>query len=822
MRIHSRFPAVGAGSTLGAFLIALLLANSTGAQTGSSSLARYAPAEGLNIYAEFDGLDAHAAGWRQSDAWKLLNETNLGVLLEDIATQAFDRLFAMAPPGQRPTGTEIVHAAEGVFRNGIVVACYGKTSDEMQAVVAIRGGAKGAIKDFFEKRVVANAGGPANAAPPTKKGDRTLTPFGPNILWWYEKDDLVFAPGKLADAVIATLDGKTANATTHPIRQELAKPRDGVDQIALLFADISALPPFSPEAMKLGLDGLKRIDHRIGFEGRALVSEIRVTAPAPRRGILAFLDQPTFDKTGLPPMPENVARFAVLSFDFGKTYDRYCALMKAQNPNAGAQIEAFENQISDALGIKFRAGLLGHIGPKISFYMPSSSAPADANPLAALANGNFPDATITIETDDAAAFAPVFERVALLVNQGLKAQQQNAAGDDVNELRKIPGDRVGYVLHFGPGQIPPQFARLEPTFMVGRDKLIVGTKLDVAETAAKLPRKGPGLWVPKDEFATMAEHLPGNLVMLYVNDPRDYLPAVVNSMPQLVQMLNQYMGQFQRFGAPAGAAIQVDIAKVPSIDDVKQRLFPSSFAIAVDDSGVRIVAREALPSIYSPTTSGVLVALMLPAVQSSREAARRAQCLNNLKQIGLALHNYHSTFDSFPKQGITDKDGKPLLSWRVAILPYIEQQALYNKFHLDEPWDSEHNKALLNEMPKVFACPSRTNADPTKTHYQGFVGEGAFWDAEKPIGLVNITDGTSNTIAVVEAENAVPWTKPEDIKFDPKNDKGLFGAKSEHPGGFNALFGDGSVRFIKTSVAVDVFRALITRAGGEVIQADAF
>jgi hypothetical protein len=96
---------------------------------------------------------------------------------------------------------------------------------------------------------------------------------------------------------------------------------------------------------------------------------------------------------------------------------------------------------------------------------------------------------------------------------------------------------------------------------------------------------------------------------------------------------------------------------------------------------------------------------LLPATQSAREAARRAQCTNNIKQIMLAMHNYHSANNSFPRD-ITDKDGKPLLSWRVAILPYIEQAELYNKFKLDEPWDSPHKKELLKEMPTSFNCPT--------------------------------------------------------------------------------------------------------------------
>ena len=212
--------------------------------------------------------------------------------------------------------------------------------------------------------------------------------------------------------------------------------------------------------------------------------------------------------------------------------------------------------------------------------------------------------------------------------------------------------------------------------------------------------------------------------------------------------------------------------------------------------------------------------LLLPAVRRRARRPARAQCVNNLKQIALAMHNYHDANNAFPRPAITDKDGKPLLSWRVAILPYIEQQALYNKFKLDEPWDSPHNKALLKEMPPIYLCPSRPKAEPFTTTYRVFVGEGAlFENGQGHRASQTITDGTSNTLMVVEAKEAVPWTKPDDLPFDPAAKPSLFGAGSPHPGGFNALFADGSVRFIANAVDFNVFRAFIP-PGGEVVKAD--
>jgi prepilin-type processing-associated H-X9-DG protein len=223
----------------------------------------------------------------------------------------------------------------------------------------------------------------------------------------------------------------------------------------------------------------------------------------------------------------------------------------------------------------------------------------------------------------------------------------------------------------------------------------------------------------------------------------------------------------------------------------------------------------------------VLAALLLPAVQAAREAARRAQCVNNLKQIGRAMHNYESSYGSLPPAAITDKDGKPLLSWRVAILPYIEHAELYGRFKFDEPWDSPHNKALLSEMPLSYRCPSERLDDPNEpgmTTYKVIVGPTSLFenDPQRGTKIAQITDGTSNTLMVVESNDAVPWTKPEDLPFDPNPSSELPAVGSAHPGGFNALMADGAVRFLHDTIDLSTLRALITKNGGEIVPNDAF
>jgi type II secretory pathway pseudopilin PulG len=212
---------------------------------------------------------------------------------------------------------------------------------------------------------------------------------------------------------------------------------------------------------------------------------------------------------------------------------------------------------------------------------------------------------------------------------------------------------------------------------------------------------------------------------------------------------------------------------------------------------------------------GILVALLLPAVSAAREAARRNMSMNNLKQIGLALLNYESAYSRFPARAIFSKEGKPLLSWRVQILPYLEESQLYKEFHLDESWDSPHNRPLIARMPAVLARPGDTDLTAGITHYVVPVGKGLMFDGDTGLRIAEVTDGTSNTIMAVEADKGVIWTKPDDLEVDLE--KPLNGLGNLWPVGFMAVFGDCHVSVISASVDPSVLKALFTRAGGEPI-----
>jgi len=216
---------------------------------------------------------------------------------------------------------------------------------------------------------------------------------------------------------------------------------------------------------------------------------------------------------------------------------------------------------------------------------------------------------------------------------------------------------------------------------------------------------------------------------------------------------------------------------------------------------------------FGPMVAG----LLLPAIAKAREAAQRAQSTNNLKQIALAMHNYADVNKTFPPAVLLGPDGKTPHSWRVAILPYIEQEALYKQYNFNEPWDSDNNKKVLEKMPAVFRHPS-DKGNPNSSSYYVLTGKGGIFNsdaAKSGTGFEQIRDGTSNTLLVVEAKRDIPWTKPEDIPFDADKELPTLGGFAHQ--GFAAALADGSVHVVPSAVNPQLLKAMFTAAGGEPI-----
>jgi hypothetical protein len=228
---------------------------------------------------------------------------------------------------------------------------------------------------------------------------------------------------------------------------------------------------------------------------------------------------------------------------------------------------------------------------------------------------------------------------------------------------------------------------------------------------------------------------------------------------------------------------------------------------------------------------GLVAIILLPKLAHVHQATKRMLCASRLRQVGIAMHNYHKDHGHLPPAVVYGKDGQPLYSWRVVLLPYLEEGQLYKEFRLEEAWDSPHNGALLARMPKVYAPADDVKTEPYTTFCQVFVGEGAAFEHNRKVTLEEIKegDGLACTILAVEAGEAVPWTKPVDLPFGADKPLPLLGGLfqegrtvfyTKRMVGYNALFVDGGVLFISKQIKQDTLRALIARNGGERVDPD--
>jgi Protein of unknown function (DUF1559) len=238
---------------------------------------------------------------------------------------------------------------------------------------------------------------------------------------------------------------------------------------------------------------------------------------------------------------------------------------------------------------------------------------------------------------------------------------------------------------------------------------------------------------------------------------------------------------------------------------------------ALNDATIKAEGKTVKVSLKAKTDAETVKAIVAEAAVKVQAAANRAQSTNNLKQLTLAMINCADSFDGrMPDAVVYSKDGKPLYSWRVTLLPYLDQAPLYNQLKLDEPWDSEHNKPLLAKAPKVFQLPG-VKADEGMTYYQIFSGAGILSEKNRPVRYpVSFTDGTSLTILIAESAEPVHWAAPKDIPYSEKVSP-LKQIGKHHGKGTLVSMADGSVRMVPATVTERDFRAAITPSGGEVI-----
>lgn len=225
-------------------------------------------------------------------------------------------------------------------------------------------------------------------------------------------------------------------------------------------------------------------------------------------------------------------------------------------------------------------------------------------------------------------------------------------------------------------------------------------------------------------------------------------------------------------------------------------------------------------------------------VDTPRDVYRQARCVNNLKQITLGLHNYHDAHGCFPPAYIADTKGKPMHSWRVLILPYMEQEALYDRYDFSEPWDGPNNRKLTGAKPYAYVCPSSDSNSPSgspMTNYVAVIGQGAMWKKDRAVKVSEIPDGTSYTIMLAEIANSdINWMEPRDLSFEealrginPKSGLGISSQHVSNNGYFyhdtplaNVAFADATAHALPEGLSVEKLEGLLTVDGGETVNVD--
>jgi hypothetical protein len=542
-------------------------------------------------------------------------------------------------------------------------------------------------------------------------------------------------------------------------------------------------------ATVLGVKQLNSFQSTSGLDQVGMASRSLLAWDGQPQGILTLFDDKGFAPRDLSHIPADAMTAVALSFDLRKIFDFTLAAMKQIEPEAEQQARQQIGQAQNMFGVDI-AETLSAIGTHWSLYVPTTDGGAMATAL-------------IIEVRDPNRL--------LNLEKTLLSRFSTATGEipGVGRISRTPFDRYSITSVTMQTPLP-----IVPCWCIAADKLVVAANPQAIKSVlSRQPGEKSLADLPEVAARLSANSAGGGPMSLSFQDTPKAFAGMYGQLQVFLPMIN---GMAQQNNVP----FNLDLATLPQQRTIGRHLRPSVTSVRRTARGLEFESQQTFPGLsISPATTGIMVALLLPAVQAAREAARRTQSANHMKQLMLALHNHHDTFGTFPPAYTTDAEGKPLLSWRVAILPFLEEKALYDQFHQNEPWDSEHNKRLIAKMPPAFGSPG-SNAKAGLTNYLGIGGpHGSLSKPSAPGSkagrrLADFIDGTSNTIVIVEATDplAVEWTKPVEWLPDEKEPiKGLVGLR---PNGFLAGFADGSVTFIVKATEPEMLRRLFSRNDG--------
>jgi hypothetical protein len=629
---------------------------------------------------------------------------------------------------------------------------------------------------------------PPDAVTKTQDGKTTWSSFKPEpnttVTWGTKGEYFVAALGEgEAQAMIKRGFGKT------PAWLANLRKNSGVERISsVAYLNVKSVlqmvvplgPPNASQTFDaVGLSNLSNATMVVGLDKTGLIAKTSLNFDGAPYGIFEAIGKP-LTADDLAKVPADATSVSAMKIDLKALYETVLKIVDQADPNAKGKMLQNIGMMEAQFGLKLEEEILDPLGDTFCAY---SSMKA----------GEPPFGLLVVSLKDAQKAKTTNGKIVQIMKN---MAQMNPASPKVVEL-----EYEGKMVY---GIQAPNNSDSPMAWCITDKELVISSTAERLEEYLKRPADSKSL-AKTPELAKSFEKGSAPAGIVYY-DMKKLFDVAYPQLPQYMQMAS-FMLKSQ--------GVDMNPWMLPKAEAISGHLLPLTVSLRKTSSSIEIVERSSLPMpVLASPANPVSLALFFPAVQASRAAARRANSNNNLKQIALAMLSHVDARKTFPPAFKTDKDGKPLLSWRVMILPYLDEGELYKQFKLDEPWDSENNKKLILKMPEVYKCPTATDV-PGMTHYLVVRGEKSVFPGDKGIQVSEITDGTSNTIMTVEADKAVPWTKPEDCEYDESNPlKGLGGLQ---PNGFLAGFADGSVHFISSSIEASVLKALFTRNGKEAV-----
>ncbi len=620
----------------------------------------------------------------------------------------------------------------------------------------------------------------------------------PTIYWGTWQQYLIVATSdRVIDRIIHSSASDTPEWLTR-LRKQLSVPRPAafayLNTATLRELALGSAPEFVREQMRrgiaaVGLDNVQLIATSTGLDDVGIVSRTLIEIDGPPHGLLSLADTAPLTASDLQGIPADATFAVAFRLDAARCFALFVEMLGQVEPRAKREFLEELGRAEEHLDVNIRRDLLEPLGDVWRVY----NSPGQGGLLVT-------GTTLVVDVDDADRLSGALEK---FVEQVRKHAGRRRRRPTIDQL-EFAGETI-FVFNARDDDflVAPSWCVTDSQLVVAVFPQNVKAYLAAGKSARSLAA------VP--EVAAVFQG-PGPIKVAYIDSVQVF---------RLVYPLIQMVAQVTVAEMPTELRETLNHGLLPSAPAIERHLRPAVAAVRRTEAGIEVECRHSFPGAASGF-GAVTLGVPWVAFRAGRlplAAGSRTRSTNNLKQIALALHNYHDVYKTFPPAYSTDKEGKPLLSWRVHILPFVEQMALYDQFHLDEPWDSPHNRKLIEQMPPVYRAPG-SRAGPGKTNYLGAAGTSGIFAGPKGSAIRRVVDGTSNTLMVVEVNDqaAVTWTKPGDFVPDPERPVArLLGLRR---GGFLAAFCDGSVRLIPATIDRQTLQALFTRNGGEVIDWD--